>query len=422
MCGIGRDGGVDGEGRAPYWDSVRLVDFLPDAAEQQQRRWQMTQQAAVRDVRSDPIPPAAVDSVLFSAWRSLASAGLMRRWVGWVGLGLQDPDAQVSIMKRAFQLGRGVSVQRQTGEQLTPVLLQRLAQALDLAPSVDLRGCIIRPDGGGEGTVSVEGHILLDRRHSPPTWARQLMLVSIGAILCVVGDARAVAEQPSAHSQPYRQARFMNTWARLAIFMQVDMERVSAVRSAMKAVQTSEMALAVAMGVPLVATAVAHSLDARYSAFMHRALAYARDRPPPGASVEDSCPVFVWPPDAQPPRRLFSVCADREMVLVPMNATPEQLWRCMEATAAESTTLLQSIRAREAEQARVRDRAMRTLRLRRLQRGDDVSAAQYLQCCRALYQNAAALAPVAQGLSLRVASSNGVSECGTYIDIQHDSL
>jgi hypothetical protein len=65
---------------------------------------------------------------------------------------------------------------------------------------------------------------------------------------------------------------------------------------------------------------------------------------------------------------------------------------------------------------------MRTLRLRRLQRGDDVSAAQYLQCCRALYQNAAALAPVAQGLSLRVASSHGVSECGTYIDIQHDSL
>jgi hypothetical protein len=284
----------------------------------------------------------------------------------------------MSILKRAFQLGRGVSVQRQSGEQLTPALLQRLAQALDLAPSVDLRGCIIRPDGGGEGTVSVEGHILLDRRHSPPTWARQLMLV--------------------------------------------DMERVSAVRSAMKAVQASEMALAVAMGVPLVATAVANSLDVRYSAFMHRALAYARERPPPGAAVEESCPVFVWPPDAQPPRRLFSVCADREMVLVPMNATPEELWRCMEATAAESATLLRRVRAREAEEARVRDRAMRTLRLRRLQRGDDVSAAQYLQCCRALYQNAAALAPVAQGLSLRVASSHGVSECGTYIDIQHDSL
>jgi len=97
--------------------------------------------------------------------------------VGWDGCGVQDPEAHVSIMKRAFQLGRGVSVQRQNGEQLTPALLQRLAQALDLAPSVDLRGCIIRPDGGGEGTVSVEGHILLDQRHSPPTWARQLTLV-----------------------------------------------------------------------------------------------------------------------------------------------------------------------------------------------------------------------------------------------------
>jgi len=226
-----------------------------------------------------------------------------------------------------------------------------------------------------------------------------------------------------------REARFSDTgltgggveWGPMS--MQVDMERVAAVRSAMKAVQASEMALAVAMGVPLVATAVAHSLDVRYSSFMHRALAYARERPPPGAAVEDSCPVFVWPPDAQPPRRLFSVCAEREMVLVPMNATPEELWSCMEATAAESATLLQRTRAREAEEARLRDRAMRTLRLRRLQRGDGVSAAQYLQCCRALYQNAAALAPVAQGLSLRVvASSNGVSECGTYIDIQHDSL
>ena len=71
MCGIGRGGGVDGEERASYWDSVRLVDFLPDAAEQQQRRWQMTQQAAVRDVRSDPIPPAAVDRELLSGSRSL---------------------------------------------------------------------------------------------------------------------------------------------------------------------------------------------------------------------------------------------------------------------------------------------------------------------------------------------------------------
>jgi hypothetical protein len=45
-----------------------------------------------------------------------------------------------------------------------------------------------------------------------------------------------------------------------------------------------------------------------------------------------------------------------------------------------------------------------------------------MHCCRALVEHAASLAPVAHGLSLRVASANGVSDCGTYIDIQHNSL
>jgi hypothetical protein len=70
------------------------------------------------------------------------------------------------------------------------------------------------------------------------------------------------------------------------------MEQVAAARSAMKAVQASEVALAAAMGVPLVATSMAHSRDARYSAFLHRALVYARARPTPeGRGVDDSCPV-----------------------------------------------------------------------------------------------------------------------------------
>jgi hypothetical protein len=48
MCGVGK-GGVHVEERG-HWDSVRLVDWLPGAAEQQQRRWEIAQ-AAVRDVR-----------------------------------------------------------------------------------------------------------------------------------------------------------------------------------------------------------------------------------------------------------------------------------------------------------------------------------------------------------------------------------
>jgi hypothetical protein len=71
---------------------------------------------------------------------------------------------------------------------------------------------------------------------------------------------------------------------------QVYMEQVPAARSAMRAVQVSEVALAAGMGVPLVATSMAHSRDARYSAFLHRALVYARARPTQeGRGVDDSC-------------------------------------------------------------------------------------------------------------------------------------
>jgi hypothetical protein len=76
----------------------------------------------------------------------------------------------------------------------------------------------------------------------------------------------------------------------------------------------------------------------------------------------------------------------------------------------------------EVEEAHARDKAVDALRLRWMLRGDCVSTAQYMHCCRALVEYSASLAPVAHGLSLRVASANVVSDCGTYIDIQHNSL
>jgi hypothetical protein len=92
----------------------------------------------------------------------------------------QDPHTHMTLMKRAFKLGRGLSVARQHAECLTPQLLQKLARALDLAPTGDLRGCIARPGGGGGGGggggdgISAEGHVLLDARATAAVWARQL--------------------------------------------------------------------------------------------------------------------------------------------------------------------------------------------------------------------------------------------------------
>jgi hypothetical protein len=90
----------------------------------------------------------------------------------------QDPHTHMTLMKRAFKLGRGLSVARQHAECLTPQLLQKLARALDLAPAVDLRGCTVRPGGGGGGGggggISAEGHVLLDARATAAVWARQL--------------------------------------------------------------------------------------------------------------------------------------------------------------------------------------------------------------------------------------------------------
>jgi hypothetical protein len=90
----------------------------------------------------------------------------------------QDPHTHMTLMKRAFKLGRGLSVARQHAECLTPQLLQKLARALDLAPAVDLRGCTVRPGGGGGGGgISAEGHVLLDARATAAVWARQLAWV-----------------------------------------------------------------------------------------------------------------------------------------------------------------------------------------------------------------------------------------------------
>jgi len=347
-CGITpENSSVDQSGDAEdkWWATVRLVDFLPEAAER---------------IR------------LFSAVAASAAR--------------QDGGAHIGLMRQALKVGRGVSVSFRSEPPLSKTeqgeLLKTLAEALDLEPDVNLRGCTIRPSTSN--SISNEGHILLNICEPAHMWAETLK--------------------------------------------HVDMDKVAAAKRFLAEVQAGEKELAKRLQVPMVVTPEEWACSPPYSQFLHRMLAEAVQRGPPfpaGQSqspAADTVPLFVTPPTHSLASKVppYSLCEERAVILVPMDASGEHLYACLRAHGPAGAALL---RRREEEArgiAAARDIAKSCLRLRRLERAEDVTREEFVKCCHRLVEHAQHLKPLAEGMSIKVARTHEVDKDGVFVNIQWD--
>lgn len=213
-------------------------------------------------------------------------------------------------------------------------------------------------------------------------------------------------------------------WADFLAGVDVDHARRQAETAA--ALARLEGHVAQALGIDALFTVPHAAMDPRYRELLEALAARAAKNGGPlvGGTLWGVA-LLVQPPAGTLQGRAGSATAcsvdkQRGLILVALDAGADTIWHFMEkegpAVAAAAATAAQHRQQLEELVATVRQR----LRLRRLVGGDGVTAEQLRLCCLQLQRHAAALLPLMEGSSVRVARANRVAKGSTWVDVAWD--
>ncbi|KAK3235937.1 hypothetical protein CYMTET_53899 [Cymbomonas tetramitiformis] len=110
----------------------------------------------------------------------------------------------------------------------------------------------------------------------------------------------------------------------------------------------------------------------------------------------------------------------RGTLFLPVNAPVDDMYRFLGQRGAQSDALVRRHEEMEREHIETRESVRKILRLRRLVCHREVTYEQFKKCCDRLLHDFDLLRDHMDSQSIRVARANGLSSCGTYIDIPWD--
>ncbi len=116
----------------------------------------------------------------------------------------------------------------------------------------------------------------------------------------------------------------------------------------------------------------------------------------------------------------FAVSNDHGFVQVPMGAPAHLVYGYILDHGSAAVQALEAARREEQELEALMARTRQRLALRRLMRGQLLSAFQLRRCCGRLLQHADVLQPLTDGLSLRVSDANRMPQDGQVVEIAWD--
>jgi hypothetical protein len=283
------------------------------------------------------------------------------------------------------------------------VLAQQLAAALDASPEGYLRGAAIVL-GDRYGVHPGTGAVFLDCAGAAAgAWTERLLSLDISAVQAAVSAARRRKE--------------------------------------------AEAALATRMGVALIAAEDALGRSAAYAAFLARLGDTAAARGAAAGGALTQVPVRVGPAPEGPPERSssasssdgmgtserssaasaappgFEYVAREALLAVPITAAGDDVYAFL-AHAGPAAAAARAAAARaERAAADAALAARRALRLRHLVRADGVSHEAFGAACARLLRHRNALAPHAEGVSMRVVPPGAhpaLSPDAAYLDVPAD--
>lgn len=111
---------------------------------------------------------------------------------------------------------------------------------------------------------------------------------------------------------------------------------------------------------------------------------------------------------------------ERGTVTVPVSISGEELQQALARLGPRAAAASQTLRQQEADMARLGGQTERKLRLRRLSRDPALSAVRFKTACYRMLAHAAELAPLLDGLVVRVSETNALAADRSCIDIAWD--
>jgi len=318
--------------------------------------------------------------------------------------GAPSADVQIANLRGALRLAKGVVAGFATGPAPPPLgaqlaALRALAAALD-APGIDLRGCSVML-GHGEARLDAAGVLWLCLGDLPPAESAAATAAGGGAVPGVCDSWR----------------RFLGG---------VDADYARARRAAAAGLRQLEAAVAAAAGLAAVYTAPAAAGAPPYRAFLEALAAHAAAAGPAAGGALRAVPLMVAPPGGGGggPDGGFRVDEAMGFAVVPCDALPAAVYAHLSRRGAAAAAILAARAAEAADAQRLADAARARLRLRRLQRGADVTPAQFRAACAALIESAArsggTLADVTDGLSIEIGATSGLTEGSPLVRVAWD--
>ncbi|KXZ55614.1 hypothetical protein GPECTOR_2g1164 [Gonium pectorale] len=297
-----------------------------------------------------------------------------------------DPAVRVANLRGALRLHHQVMVSF-ADKQLAPArqaaLLERLARLVGATPGLRLQGC----------------HIVMGDR---------LGLDRLGQ-LCLS------ASEPD------------DAWA--DFLAGVDLDFVRQQRAAVQALRNLEASVARAAGVAQIFTPYGNLTEPSYRAFLERLADAANSRGPLGSAEARELSLCVLP--AAGPGLAYREDGPREaacrldasaagVLQVDSDAAADDVYAGVAALGADALRALRAQRHTEQQLRGLADQTRLRLRLRSLTRDPRVSPADFRRVCGMLLDQSAALMPLLEGCTVRVAFANRLAPDGSCIEVAHN--
>lgn len=318
-----------------------------------------------------------------------AAAELLRRSKSDAGAA----DDLLRMARAALRMRRGIMLSfsgpaaAAEGGAARAELARKLAAALDSCPEGHMRGCAIVL-GDRTGVDPGTGACWLHTAEAGPAWRPRLMAMDLAA--------------------------------------------AAAGREAAATLKAREAAVAAAIGVVALVTEGSLARTAAYGEFLQRMVLHAASQGPVLPAGElSSLPVRVGPAPEQPEMIQTGSPAGYEVdagggahLSVPVTAAGADVYAFLrhagpKCVAARAAAAAGEVAATEAGVA-----TRKSLRLRHLLRGEGVSAASFMEACARLGGAREALAPLMEGLPVRIVSSGNqharLSACRQLLEIGAD--